>query len=60
MFFLSELAWAEAMLLFEYKDDNEYIEAQKKAIRMFARVIEDCLDSNIRNHSNILVHFLID
>ena len=51
MFFLSELAWAEAMLSFEYKDDKEYIEAQEKAIRMFARVIEDCRDSNIRNHS---------
>ncbi len=51
MFFLSELAWSEAMLSFEYKDDKEYIEAQEKAIRIFARVIEDCKDSGIRNHS---------
>ena len=51
MFFLSELAWAEAMLSFEYKDNKEYIEAQEKAIRMFARLIEDCRDSKIRNHS---------
>lgn len=51
MFYLSELAWAEAMLSFEYEDDKEYIEAQEKAIRMFARVIEDCKDSKIRNHS---------
>lgn len=51
MFFLSELAWAEAMLSFEYKDDKEYIEAQEKAIRIFARVIEDCQDTEIRNHS---------
>ena len=51
MFFLSELAWSEAMLSFEYKDNKEYIEAQEKAIRMFAKVIEDCRDSKIRNHS---------
>lgn len=51
MFFLSELAWAEAMLSFEYKDDKEYIEAQEKAIRIFARVIEDSQDTEIRNHS---------
>lgn len=51
MFFLSELAWAEAMKSFEYKDDKEYIEAQEKAIKLFARVIEDCQDSEIRNHS---------
>ena len=51
MFFLSELAWAEAMLSFEYEDDKEYIEAQEKAIRMFSRVIEDCEDNEIRNHS---------
>ncbi len=51
MFFLSELAWAEAMLSFEYEDYKEYIEAQEKAIKLFARVIEDCEDSEIRNHS---------
>ena len=51
MFFLSELAWAEAMLSFKYEDEKEYIEAQEKAIRIFARVIEDCKDSSIRNHS---------
>ena len=51
MFFLSEFAWAEAMLSFEYKDDKEYVEAQEKAIKIFARVIEDCKDSKIRNHS---------
>ena len=51
MFFLSELAWAEAMLSFEYKDDKEYVAAQEKAIKIFARVIEDCKDSEIRNHS---------
>ena len=51
MFFLSEFAWAEAMLSFEYKDDKEYVEAQEKAIKIFARVIEDCKDSEIRNHS---------
>ncbi len=51
MFFLSELAWAEAMKSFEYKDDKEYIEAQEKAIRIFARVIEDCKDNEIRNRS---------
>lgn len=51
MFFLSELAWAEAMLSFNYEDDKQYIEAQEKAIKIFARVIEDCNDYKIRNHA---------
>ena len=51
MFFLSQFAWAEAMLSFDFEDDKEYIEAQEKAIKLFARVIEDCKDSDIRNHS---------
>lgn len=48
MKFLDWLAWAEAMRSFDFKDDEVYKAEQEKAIRKFARVIEDCGDEEIK------------
>ena len=49
MFFLCELGYCEAMLSFSYESDEDYNAAQERAIKLFARVIEDCSDTSIRN-----------
>ncbi|MBE6130211.1 MAG: helix-turn-helix transcriptional regulator [Erysipelotrichaceae bacterium] len=49
MFFLCELGYCEAMLSFSYESDEDYNAAQERAIKLFARVIEDCTDTIIRN-----------
>lgn len=49
MFFLCELGYCEAMLSFSYESDEAYNAAQERAIKLFARVIEDCSDTSIRN-----------
>ena len=51
MKWFNELAWVEAMRSFEYKDNVTYIAEQEKAIKKFARVIEECDDPKIRNHA---------
>lgn len=49
MFFLCELGYCEAMLSFSYESDEDYNAAQERGIKLFARVIEDCSDTSIRN-----------
>lgn len=49
MFFLCELGYCEGMLSFSYESNEDYNAAQERAIKLFARVIEDCTESSIRN-----------
>lgn len=49
MKWLKELAWVEAMRSFEYEDTETYIAEQDKAIKKFARVIEDADDYETKN-----------
>lgn len=49
MKWLNELAWVEAMRSFEYEDTETYIAEQDKAIKKFARVIEDTDDCETKN-----------
>ncbi len=48
MKFLNDFAWATAMRSFSFEDNETYRTAQEEAIRLFARVIEDCSDRDIR------------
>ncbi len=48
MEFLKDFAWATAMRSFSFEDDETYRAAQEEGIRLFARVIENCEDLNIR------------
>jgi len=48
MKYLNWLAWCEAMRSFEFKDDNDYIAEQEKAIKHFAIVIENATDTDIK------------
>ncbi len=51
MKYLNWLAWCEAMHSFDFKDDNEYIAEQEKAIEHFATVIENTTDERIKASS---------
>lgn len=51
MKWLNDLAWVEAMRSFEYEDKEVSNAEQDKAIKKFARVIEECEDPKIRNHA---------
>lgn len=51
MKFLDWLAWCEAMRSFDFKDNNEYIAEQEKAIKHFATVIENSTDEKIKTSS---------
>ena len=48
MKWLTDLAWTEALLSLEIKDNETRIAEQEKAIKRFAQVIEDCNDKEIR------------
>lgn len=48
MEFLDRLAWATGMRSFSFEDDATYHAEQDEAIRLFARVIEDCGETHIR------------
>jgi len=49
MKYLDWLAWTTAMRSFENKDDETYIAEQEKAIKMFAVVIENSTDGEVKN-----------
>ena len=49
MKYLCWLAWCEAMLSFEIKDDDAYAAEQEKAIKHFAAVIENTDDEQVKN-----------
>ena len=49
MKWLKELAWVEAMRSFEYEDNEIYSAEQEKAIKKFARVIEDTDNYETKN-----------
>ena len=51
MKYLNWLAWCEAMRSFDFKDDNEYIAEQEKAIKHFQIVIENATDEKIKTSS---------
>ncbi|MBQ3013346.1 MAG: helix-turn-helix domain-containing protein [Clostridia bacterium] len=51
MKYLNWLAWCEAMRSFDFKDDNEYVAEQEKAIKHFATVIENTTDDKIKASS---------
>ena len=51
MKYLDRLAWCEAMRSFNFKDENEYIAEQEKAIKHFATVIENTVDEKIKTSS---------
>ena len=51
MKYLNWLAWCEAMRSFNFKDENEYIAEQEKAIKHFATVIENTADEKIKTSS---------
>ena len=51
MKYLDRLAWCEAMRSFNFKDENEYIAEQEKAIKHFATVIENTADEKIKTSS---------
>ncbi len=51
MKYLDRLAWCEAMRSFDFKDDNEYVAEQEKAIKHFATVIENTTDEKIKASS---------
>ncbi len=51
MKYLNWLAWCEAMRSFNFKDNNEYIAEQEKAIKHFATVIENATDEKIKTSS---------
>ena len=48
MEFLDRFAWVTGMRSFEFEDNETYRAWQEEAIRLFARVIEDCTDMKIR------------
>ena len=48
MEFLDRFAWITGMRSFEFEDNETYRAWQEEAIRLFARVIEDCQDTKIR------------
>ncbi len=48
MKYLNWLAWCEAMRSFDFKEDEEYIAEQEKAIKHFATVIENTTDAKIK------------
>ncbi|MGN1346138.1 MAG: helix-turn-helix domain-containing protein [Eubacteriales bacterium] len=51
MEFLDRFAWATGMRSFQFEDNETYRAEQNEAIRLFARVIEDCTDTKIRSTS---------
>lgn len=51
MEFLTRFAWTTGMRSFEFEDNETYLAWQNEAIRLFARVIEDCTDERIRCES---------
>ncbi len=48
MKFLNDFAWATGMRSYSFENNETYRAAQEEAIRLFARVIEDCSDRDIR------------
>ncbi len=48
MKFLCDFAWATGMRSFSFEDNETYYAEQNEAIRLFARVIEDCDKTDIR------------
>lgn len=48
MEFLDRFAWVTGMRSFEFENAETYRAWQNEAIRLFARVIEDCTDTKIR------------
>lgn len=51
MKFLSNLAWVVSNRSFEYEEQATYVAEQEKAIKLFASVIKNCGDIELRNNA---------